>query len=223
LQQSVGHIIHNSLAKFTRQLASKALNHTQQGPYNSSNPGTPNAVEIKHENTNQYSAPKNHPAPSESPYQGPVVAPTFPLYASGGQPSQQPYPSNQPSYTPAYGPPVPDSVRLVPSLILPTLQTAAPVPAFASPGQFFPAQDVTTTPVSEWLRWSQANINSFAQPGPQPGQQEYMSSANTLMTLSARNSGIQNSGQTAAAAAQDVATQWPTNLYHLSQPGNSAG
>jgi hypothetical protein len=219
LQQSVGHIIHNSLSNFTSQLANKGLGHNQPGTYNPTTTAVPSSVEIKNE-PHPYSATERQPAPSGHPYQ--PTAPTYGLYAPGVQPPQVPYAPTQPPYTQSnYSLPTPESARPTQSLILPTINTTAPNPAFAPTNQFFPAQDVApTTPATEWLRWSQANVNSFVQ----PGQPDYMTPANTLMTLSSRASGIQGGGQASAAAqtqVQDV--QWPTNLYHLSLPGNSGG
>jgi hypothetical protein len=222
LQQSVGRIIHNSLSNFANQLANKGISHNQTGVYNPPASTVPSSVEIKNE-PNPYAATERRSSQADHSY--PPSVPTYGLYAPGVQPPQPAYAPAQPSYAQSnYSLPTPESARLTPSLILPTLNTTPPNPAYGPTNQFFPPQDVApATPAEEWLRWSQANVSSFVQPGHQP---DYMTPANPLVNLSSRPSAIQGSGQASAAAvaaAQAQDAQWPTNLYHLSLPGHSSG
>jgi hypothetical protein len=90
-------------------------------------------------------------------------------------------------------------------------------------GLMVPSQ---TAPVpNEWMRWSQANLNVFpATTQMPPIGNEYLSSANTLMTLSGRGgAGLQDDGQ--PAPAEDPGRQWPLNLFTLGQGpgGNGSG
>ncbi|TLD30000.1 hypothetical protein E2P81_ATG06653 [Venturia nashicola] len=227
LQDTVSHIIHNSLSKFSSELANKALSHNQQTTYHSTNTALPNSNESKHE-LSPYLATDRRPSQPDHSYQS--ATPTYNLYTPGVQPSQPSYVPIQTTYAQSnYNPlPTPDSARLAQPLIVPTLNTANTNPAFASTNSYFPTQDVApTTPATEWLRWSQANVNSFV---PHTGQQQqptdYMGPANTLMTLSSRpqGSGVEGQQASAAAAVQHAQDgQWPNNLYHLSLPENSGG
>lgn len=227
LQQSVGHVIHNSISKFSSQLANKALSHNQQTTYHLTTTAIPSSIEVKHEQS-IYPAVDRQPSHPDHAYQS--ATPTYNLYAPGVQPPQPSYIPAQPTYTKSnYNPlPTPESARLTQPLILPTLNTTNPNPPFSSTNQYFPTQDVApVTPATEWLRWSQANVYSFVpHAGQQQQQTDYMGPANTLMTLSSRpqESGVEGQHVSSAAAAehaQDV--QWPNNLYHLSLPGNSGG
>lgn len=230
LQQSVGQIIRNSLSKFSSELANKALSHNQQTTYSSANTALPSSTESKHEHSS-YLAADRRPSQPDHAYQS--ATPTYNLYTPSVQPPQPIYVPTQPNYTQTnYNPlPTPESARPTQPLILPTLNTTNTNPAFASTNPYFPTQDVApTTPATEWLRWSQANVNSSV---PHTGQQQqqqqmtdYMGPASTLMTLSSRpqGSGVDGSQASSSAAAQHAQdVQWPNNLYHLSLPGNTGG
>jgi hypothetical protein len=86
--------------------------------------------------------------------------------------------------------------------------------AYSTPGgmTYYATQDgststQTTTPATDWMRWSQANLNPFAQ----ATQHDYItpSAATTLMSMS-------DTSSTAGAAAvqtADHSQHWPLNYY----------
>lgn len=90
--------------------------------------------------------------------------------------------------------------------------------------QYYPQQQEvhpdssTTTPVIDWIRWSQANLNPFAQ---QPHhQQEYITpgSGNTILPIGGSRSSV--SGSASGQAAQHD-TEWPLNYYNGGQFASS--
>ncbi|QDS70305.1 hypothetical protein FKW77_008197 [Venturia effusa] len=224
LQQFVGHIMHNSLSNLSKQLANRALSHNQQTTYHPTTTANTGSAEGKHEQSS-YVAADRRPFQPDHAYAS--TTPTYDLYGPGVQPPQPTYVVAQAAYAqPSYNPlPTPESARLSQPLIVPSLNTANTNSAFATTNPYFPTHDVaSTTPATEWLRW-QANINPVAPHAGQQQQQQhqqqqmnYMSPANTLMTLGSRAHGAGVDEQT-ISTAQDM--QWPTNLYHLSLPANT--
>ena len=67
-----------------------------------------------------------------------------------------------------------------------------------------------TTPAMDWMRWSQENLNPFAQ----RTQAEYTTPANALMSMSDSRA---NTGTARGEHTEHQHQQWPLNYYSGSQ------
>jgi hypothetical protein len=75
------------------------------------------------------------------------------------------------------------------------------------------------------MRWSQSHLTVFPHQGSQIPQlgHEYISSANTLMTLSGRSGAALTDGAQGVTVAEDPERQWPMNLFSLGQDPVGSG
>jgi hypothetical protein len=196
------------------------------GSYSISSYDNPNSADIKTAN-GKVSAAESYASsatdPPRSQYGNPVAQYAYPDPSTGSNLAYQPPVDayNSTSY------PAADRTQLPLPQPQPALPQSAPPLYGHSPtansyyNLLVPNQ---TGPVqNEWMRWSQSHLTFFPQQGAQVPQlgQEYISSANTLMTLSGRGgAAMVDGGQ--VTVAEDPGRQWPMNLFTLGQgPGGS--
>jgi hypothetical protein len=133
--------------------------------------------------------------------------------------AQSIYSATQMSYTPAsYGAGPPPTNKL-PSTLGSNIGYSA-----AGQVSYFGSQDGTsasrtTTPATDWMRWSQTHLNPFAQ----QSQPDYMtpSAATTLMSMSDTRSGTGAPQGGPGGQQGDPHQQWPFNYYNNNQYATS--
>jgi hypothetical protein len=135
------------------------------------------------------------------PYASASAQATYPSFDGS-----QVYTASQLNYNQTYG------TATAPPKQLPSTPLSATI-TYSTPSamSYYTAQDssatATTTPAVDWMRWSQANLNPFAQ----HAQQEYMTptAANTLMSMG----DSRTSASGAPGATPEHNNQWPLSYY----------
>jgi hypothetical protein len=234
-----GRINAKTAAAAAATVAVRAQNHP---PRQSNMPAPPSSTVYssmsEYQTTNANSNPgKVEPRPGEyvsAPQHGMATPPSATYGATPNQSGGQ-YPYSEPPVngTQAFQNTYPQPLYAMPEN--PQLQTSVGVHTGQPPqatsstdvydlqdAMYFPAQSQQqTSPINEWLRWSQPTLGAFS-----PGVPQEYSSANALVALGGRNVNAQDSLQNALPLTESSVGQagaWPTNLFNLGKQNGNGG